>query len=64
MLGNARHQQPMTDPVPNPAPGPSEEKDEPSQGPNLVLIYGLIGLALVLAIGFAVLIVMPFYLRR
>lgn len=55
----------MTDPVHDPA----EEKDAPSQdphssGPNLVLIYGLIALALVVAIGFAVLIVMPFYLRR
>lgn len=55
----------MTDPVPD----ASEEKGEPAQGsgssgPNLVVIYSLIALALVVAIGFAILIVMPFYLRR
>jgi hypothetical protein len=41
-----------------------EEKDKSSSGPNLVLIYSLIALALVAAIGLALLIVMPFYLRR
>jgi hypothetical protein len=35
-----------------------------SRGPNLVLIYSLIGLALIAAIGFAALIVLPFYNRR
>lgn len=50
----------MSDPEPN----AREEKDEPSIGPNLVLVYSLIALALVTAIGFAVLIVLPFYLRR
>ena len=34
------------------------------QGPNLALLYSLIGLALAAAIGLAVLIVRPFYLRR
>ena len=38
--------------------------DEPSQGPNLVLLYSLIALALAVAIGLAVLIVLPFYQRR
>jgi hypothetical protein len=38
--------------------------DSPSQGPNLVLIYSLIALALIAAIAFALLIVMPFYHRR
>jgi hypothetical protein len=39
-------------------------EDTPSQGPNLTLLYSLIGLALVLAIGFAMMIVFPFYRRR
>jgi hypothetical protein len=47
-----------------PAKNPQVEGAEQSRGPNLKMIYSLIGLALVLAIGFAVLIVMPFYLRR
>lgn len=43
----------------------SEPEDErPDDGPNIKLIYALIGLALVVAIGVAALIVMPFYLRR
>jgi len=41
-----------------------EQEEDPSKGPNLVLLYSLIALALVAAIGFALLIVMPFYLRR
>jgi hypothetical protein len=45
----------------SPQPDPD---DEPSPGPNLTLIYGLIGLALVAAIGLAVMIVLPFYQRR
>jgi hypothetical protein len=45
--------------------GPQDTPDNrPSQGPNLVLLYGLIALALAAAIGFALLIVYPFYLRR
>jgi len=45
---------------------PDAEVDvhEPAQGPNLKLIYSLIGLAMVIAIGLAVFIVLPFYLRR
>ena len=38
--------------------------DQPSPGPNLTLIYSLIALALVAAIGFPLLIVLPFYHRR
>jgi hypothetical protein len=37
---------------------------EPAQGPNLVLLYSLIALALAVAIALAALIVWPFYLRR
>jgi hypothetical protein len=33
-------------------------------GPNLVLLYSLIALALAVAIGLAWLIVLPFYMRR
>jgi hypothetical protein len=44
---------------------PETEDEEPkSQGPNLTLLYSLIGLALVLAIGFAMMIVFPFYRRN
>jgi hypothetical protein len=43
---------------------PSDQEEEPSQGPNLILLYSLIALALVAAIGFAVMIVFPFYVRR
>jgi len=50
----------MSDPKTNPA----NEEEEPSQGPNLVLLYSLIALALVAAIGFAMTIVFPFYIRR
>jgi hypothetical protein len=45
-----------------PTNGPGDEP--PSQGPNLILLYGLVALALAAAIGFALLIVMPFYQRR
>jgi hypothetical protein len=45
----------------NPDSGPDSG---PDRGPNLTLIYSLIGLALILAIGFAALVVLPFYLRR
>ncbi|HEX4029675.1 MAG TPA: hypothetical protein VHX20_04885 [Terracidiphilus sp.] len=38
--------------------------EEPSSGPNLVLLYSLIALALLLAIFLAGLIVLPFYRRR
>jgi hypothetical protein len=44
---------------------PADDSEEaPSPGPNLALLYSLIGLALALAIGFALMIVLPFYHRR
>jgi hypothetical protein len=44
---------------------PENSKPEPSPaGPNLTLLYTLIALALAAAIGFAMLIVRPFHLRR
>jgi hypothetical protein len=42
----------------------STESDEPSSGPSLTLLYSLIGLALLFAIGFALLIVAPFHHRH
>jgi hypothetical protein len=41
-----------------------DQDEEPSHGPNLVVLYALIALALAAAIGFALLVVMPFYHRR
>ena len=41
-----------------------DPEEAPSPGPSLVLLYSLIGLALALAIGLAVMIVLPFYHRR
>jgi hypothetical protein len=53
-----------------PPDSPSDEpsrllaEDKPTQGPSLKVLYGLLVLALVAAIGFALLIVLPFYHRR
>lgn len=44
-----------------PTPGPEEEE---SSGPSLTLLYSLIALALLFAIGFALLIVAPFHHRH
>jgi hypothetical protein len=38
--------------------------ENPAQGPSLKLLFGLLALALAAAIGFALLIVLPFYQRR
>jgi hypothetical protein len=40
-----------------------EPEEEKSSGPNLVLLYSLIALAIVVAMAFAALIVLPFYRR-
>jgi hypothetical protein len=48
----------------SPQSDPSDSGDQPSSGPNLTLIYSLIALALVAAIGLAMMIVLPFYQRR
>jgi hypothetical protein len=42
----------------------SEPPDRPAHGPSLTLLYGLLVVALAAAIGFALLIVLPFYHRR
>jgi hypothetical protein len=41
----------------------NDGEEEPARGPNLVLLYSLIALALVTAIGLAAMIVWPFYRR-
>lgn len=43
---------------------PSPISDDEPKGINLTLVYSLIALALVAAIGLALLIVFPFYHRR
>ena len=43
---------------------PSRPGSQLDQGPSLNLLYGLVVLALAAAIGFALLIVLPFYQRR
>jgi hypothetical protein len=45
-------------------PGETDSEDAPAKGPNLVVLYGLVALALAAAIGLALLIVAPFYHRR
>jgi hypothetical protein len=45
----------------------SEDAADPGErggGPNLALIYGLIGLAMLIAIAVAAMVVLPFYHRR
>jgi hypothetical protein len=58
----------MSDPERRPAPPPSDSESDPndsaSQGPSLTLIYSLIALALIAAIGFAMMIVLPFHHRH
>jgi len=46
------------------APQGSSQDEQPARRPNLTLIYCLIVLAMLAAIAFAALIVMPFYNRR
>jgi hypothetical protein len=43
---------------------PERPQDNHGEGPNLKLLYGLLALALAAAIGFALLIVLPFYHRQ
>jgi hypothetical protein len=45
-------------------PANREEQSESAQAPNLKMLFGLLALALTAAIGFALLIVLPFYRRR
>ena len=45
-------------------PSPADKRTKPSKGPNLVLLYSLLALALVAATVLALMIVLPFYHRR
>ncbi len=47
----------------DPLPPPTDDHDQP-RGPNLVLIYTLIIVAMLVAIGVAAMVVLPFYHRR
>jgi len=48
-----------------PEPGHNGSHEEPdSPGPNLILIYGLIALAMLVAVAVAAFIVLPFYNHR
>lgn len=48
----------------SPNPQKPADDEQPSKGLNLTLIYSLLALAFVAAVGIAVMIVMPFYHRR
>jgi hypothetical protein len=54
----------MSKPERTPSGGRGVEPERPAQGPSLKLLFGLLVLALAAAIGFALLIVLPFYHRR
>jgi hypothetical protein len=43
---------------------PADDSEPEPKGPNLILMYTLLALALLAAISFAVFIVHPFYIRR
>ena len=49
---------------PSSGSGGKPPDDKPAHGPSLGLLFGLLALALAAAIGFALLIVLPFYHRR
>ncbi len=54
----------MSDPARPPAAPGDDSQNPPSQGPSLMLLYSLIALALAVAIGFAMMIVLPFHHRH
>jgi hypothetical protein len=54
----------MNDAQPPEAGAKGADGGDPSQGPNLVLLYSLIALALAVAIALAALMVLPFYQHR
>lgn len=51
-------------PGPTPPPEIEDELDAANRGPNLVLLYSLLALALIAAMTFAALVVWPFYKAR
>jgi len=54
----------MSDPEQPPEPAQDNDADKAPRSVNLALIYGLMLVALLIAIGLATLIVLPFYHRR
>jgi hypothetical protein len=54
----------MSDPKRPPAPADENDADEAPRGVNLTLIYGIMLAALLIAIGLATLIILPFYHGR
>jgi hypothetical protein len=54
----------MSKPHTEPDQPETDLEDSPNRGPSLTLLYSLIALALAIAIGFALMIVLPFYHRR
>jgi hypothetical protein len=54
----------MSNTDPKSGPQSQDEENRAPQGPNLVIAYGLMALALLIAIVVAVLIVWPFYKAR
>ncbi len=54
----------MSDPGLTSRHGPSDKEENPSPGPNLVLAYSLIALALLVAMAAAAFIVWPFFKAR
>ena len=56
----------MSDPeiLPPASAEPEVQEPAPSAGPSLKLLFGLLALVLAAAVGFALLIVAPFYRRR
>jgi hypothetical protein len=56
----------MNRPKPESKPGQENEPlgDHIQRGPNLLLVYGLMLLALLIAIGLATMVVWPFYQHR
>ncbi len=54
----------MNEPEHQPAPPDDNDADKAPRGVNLALIYGVMLVALLIAIGLATMIVLPFYHRR
>jgi hypothetical protein len=55
---------PKTDPALKPTGIEEDLEPEPNRGPNLIILYLLLGLALLAAMACAAAIVYPFYIRR
>jgi hypothetical protein len=49
---------------PQPQPGHPAEDEPESKGPNIIVLYALLALGLLAAMGFAWMVILPFYHRR